>query len=174
MIGLEQGTVELCDYRTEWRRLYELEVKRLRSITGVRFLDFEHIGSTAIEGMPAKPIIDLLAVVETMKAARDALPILEENGYEYRPNDDVQGCLFFAKGPRTDRTHYLSLTERDSDFYEEKTVFRDYLREHTDIADEYANLKQELADRYPDDRDRYTAEKSEFVEDVLERAMDDE
>jgi GrpB-like predicted nucleotidyltransferase (UPF0157 family) len=158
----------------EWNRLYELEVKRLQSITGVHFLDFEHIGSTAIEGMPAKPIIDLLVIVENVEAARDILPILEENGYEYRPNDDAQGRLFFAKGPRTNRTHYLSLTERDSDFYEEKIVFRDYLREYTDVADEYANLKRELANEYPDNRDRYTTEKGEFVENVLKRAMDDE
>jgi GrpB-like predicted nucleotidyltransferase (UPF0157 family) len=171
MIGLKRGTVELSPYRSEWKRLYETEAERLQSIVGDRLLACEHIGSTAIEGMAAKPIIDLLAVVEDLEIARDLVPELEAHGYEYRPDGDVRGRLFFAKGPRTNRTHYLSLTERDSDFYREKIAFRDYLRERPAVAREYEQLKRELANEHPDNRDEYTEKKGVFIERILERAM---
>jgi GrpB-like predicted nucleotidyltransferase (UPF0157 family) len=169
ILGLERGTVELKSYQPEWKRLYEAEIEQLQSIAGDRLLDFEHIGSTAIEGMAAKPIIDLLAVVENMETARDLIPVLEEHEYEYRPDGNVRGRLFFAKGPRTNRTHYLSLTERDSDFYAEKIAFREYLRTHPDAAAEYEGLKRKLANEHSDDRDEYTEKKGAFIEDILEQ-----
>lgn len=170
MIGLKRGTVELSSYQPEWKRLYEAEADRLQAIAGDQLLESEHIGSTAIEGMAAKPIIDLLAVVENVETARDLVPVLEKHGYEYRPNDDVRGRLFFAKGSRTNRTHYLSLTERDSDFFSEKTAFRDYLRTHPTVAAEYEQLKRELADEHPNNRAEYTEKKGAFIERILERA----
>jgi GrpB-like predicted nucleotidyltransferase (UPF0157 family) len=167
MLGLERGTVELSSYQPEWKQLYKAETERLQTIAGDRLLDFEHIGSTAIEGMAAKPIIDLLAVVEDRETARDLIPILEEHEYEYRLDGDVRGRLFFAKGPRTNRTHYLSLTEPDSDFYAEKIAFREYLRTHPDAAAEYEELKRELANEHSDDRDEYTEKKGAFIEGIL-------
>lgn len=174
MIGLERGTVELCEYRPGWKDLYEKEVNRLQSIVGDRILAFEHIGSTAIEGVAAKPIIDLLAVVPDRGEARNLIPVLEEHDYEYRPNGDTRDRLFFAKGPPTNRTHYLSLTERESDFYTEKLAFREHLRTHPDVAAEYVTLKRSLADDYPDDRSAYTHRKGPFIETVLRKALRDE
>ncbi|HET7322892.1 MAG TPA: GrpB family protein [Halococcus sp.] len=172
MVGLERGTVTLSPYQPEWKQHYEEEVKRLESIAGNRLHGYEHIGSTAVEGLAAKPIIDLLAVVDDLDEARATLvPVLEEHGYEYRPNGDVRGRLFFAKGPRTNRTHYLSLTEWGSEFYVEKLAFRDYLQANSDIAAEYESLKQELADEHPNDRDAYTEQKGMFIECVLEEAI---
>lgn len=172
MVGLERGTVELSPYRDEWKRRYEEEVERLRSVAGDRLLGFEHVGSTAVEGLAAKPIIDLLAVVADLDAATDLVPILEDHGYEYRPNDGVAGRLFLAKGPWSNRTHYLSVCEQDGECYRETVAFRDYLREHPDAAAEYEALKRDLADAHADDRDTYTARKSEFVERVLAEALD--
>ncbi|WP_420181901.1 GrpB family protein [Haloarcula sp. KBTZ06] len=173
MIGLERGTVELVPYQEGWKTSYEEEVERLKTIAGERLLDFEHIGSTAIEGLPAKPIIDILAVVESLEEARDLVPVLEQNGYEHRPDEDVYGRLFFAKGPRTNRTNYLSLVECDSDFYHEKIAFREHLREHPEVAEQYASLKRALAEKYPKRRERYTAEKGDFIRDVLGSAMNE-
>ncbi|SDR35370.1 GrpB family protein [Natronobacterium texcoconense] len=170
MVGLERGTVELEPYRKEWVDLYEEEAERLQNIANDWFLDFEHIGSTAIEGMLAKPIIDILAVVETLDETEDLISRLEDHKYEYRP-EDVEGRLFFAKGPHTNRTYYLSVTERGSDFYEEKIAFRDYLRDHPEIAAQYSSLKKRLAETYPENREQYTAAKGDFIQDVLERAM---
>jgi GrpB-like predicted nucleotidyltransferase (UPF0157 family) len=131
-------------------------------------LDFEHIGSTAIEGMAAKPIIDLLAVVENLETAGKLLPVLEEHEYTYRGT--VRNRLFLVKGSEANHTHYLSLTERDNDFYARTIAFRDYLRTHPAVAAEYEELKRELARKYPERRNEYTEEKGDFIEGVLERA----
>lgn len=172
MVGLERGVVQLEPYQEEWTKLYRHEVDRLTDIAGDWFLDFEHIGSTAITGMPAKPILDILAVVETLGEAEALISILEEHGYEHRPGD-IEGRLFLAKGPRTNRTVYLSLTEKGSDFYTEIIAFRDYLREHPDAAENYASLKLRAAEKYPEDREKYTAEKGDFIQEILNRAKNE-
>jgi len=172
MIGLERGTVELVAYQVEWRERYEREIERLTDIAGDRFVEFEHIGSTAIEGMPAKPILDILAVVEDLEQAEAVSSVLEKHRYERRP-DTVGERLFFAKGPRANRRVYLSVTEIESDFYSEKIAFRDHLRENPELAERYASVKKRLAEKYPEGRDRYTAEKGEFIRGVLDRAGDE-
>lgn len=171
MVGLERGTAELEPYRSEWKRCYEREADRLRSIAGDRLCRVEHVGSTAVEGLAAKPINDLLAVVEGMETATGLVPLLEDHGYEFRHH--ARGRVFLAKGPRTNRTHYLSLAERDGEFAAEQIAFRDCLRTHPDVAAEYEALKRRLAAEHPDDRDAYTERKDEFIQQVLERAMDD-
>ena len=172
MVGLERGAVELEPHDPAWRDAYETEVERLRGLVGGRVRSFEHVGSTAVEGLLAKPIVDLLAVVDDPDRTDDLVATLEANGYEHRPNDDVPDRVFLAKGPRDNRTHYLSLAERDSDCYREQVAFRDHLRENPAVADEYAERKRELAAEYSDDRKAYTAEKSAFVEEVLGDAME--
>ena len=173
MVGLERGAVTLESHQPEWRRQYEKEVERLESIADDRLSGYEHIGSTAIDDLAAKPVIDLLAVVDDLSDARATLvPVLENHGYEHRPGD-IRGRLFLAKGPRTNRTHYLSLTECNSDFHAEKLAFRDYLRENPGVAAEYESLKRELAENYPHDRESYTERKGSFVERILETAVDD-
>lgn len=170
MVGLGRGTVELEAYQEGWGELYKEEVKRLKGIAGDRFRDFAHIGSTAVEGMPAKPIIDILAVVEDLGAANELIPVLEDHGYEHRP-DEVGGRLFFAKGPRTSRSVYLSITEKESDFYEETIAFRNYIQEHSEAAEQYASEKMRLAEQYPENRAKYTAEKGDVIQDILDMAM---
>lgn len=172
MVGLDRTRVELVSYNPEWREEYEDEVERLESVAGDHLVEYHHIGSTAVEGIPAKPIIDIMAVVDDLDSEKsDLIDLLEDNGYEHR-HSEVPERIFFAKGPRENRTHYLSVTESESDFYEEKIGFRDYLRENSDVAEEYASLKRELAEKYTDNRDRYTEEKTDFIERVLEKTMD--
>lgn len=173
MVGLERGTVELESHRPEWERAYEDEVERLDERLGDRIYGYEHVGSTAVEGLVAKPIVDILGLVDSLETARDLVPTLETYGYEYRPNDDVADRLFLANGPRTDRTHYLSLTTPGSTTHREQVAFRDYLRANPDVASEYGQRKRELAETYPTDRASYTADKSDFVESVLETALDE-
>ncbi len=171
-LGLDRDRVSLEPYDPAWREAYEREVERLDPLVGDDVRRFEHVGSTAVEGLPAKPIVDVFAVVDDVDAARDLLPVLEANGYEYRPKDDESERLHCSKGPPETRTHYLKLVEADTTFYGETVAFRDYLREHPDVAAAYAERKRELAERYPDDRDAYTAAKADFVADVLDDALD--
>lgn len=166
MLGLERGTVELVDHRQEWHHLAAEERSHLEDALD----QIEHVGSTAIEGMPAKPVLDLLAVADELAPKSEYAARLEPMGYELRESDQVPDRLFFAKGPTDERTHYLSITERGSDCHREQIAFRDYLRSNPDAAAEYARFKRKLAEEHPDDRETYTKRKSEFVEHILDRA----
>jgi GrpB-like predicted nucleotidyltransferase (UPF0157 family) len=172
MIGLARGTVQLQLYVPEWKTIFEREAALLRSAMGVAAQHIEHVGSTAIEGMPAKPIIDLVVVIGSLDKAGVWIPTLEALGYEERANDTVADRLFFAKGPPSRRTHHLSLAESRSKFYTEKVLFRDYLSSHRQAFDEYVELKQELAQRHPKDRNSYTEGKRGFVEQIIRLAKE--
>ena len=172
MIGLARGTVQLQLYLPEWKTLFEREAALLRSAMGAAAQHIEHIGSTAIEGMPAKPIIDLLVVVNILNEAGVWISTLEALGYEQRVNDTVTDRLFFAKGTPSSRTHHLSLAESGSKFYTEKVLFRDYLNSHRKAFDEYRELKKQLAQRHPKDRTSYTEGKRGFVERIIRLAKE--
>ncbi|MDS0240659.1 MULTISPECIES: GrpB family protein [unclassified Haloferax] len=179
-LGLARGTVELLAHDPRWREAYEREVERLRprldsddagsggsDADGVRF---EHVGSTAVPGLAAKPIVDLLVLVSDRDEAGGVVRSLEAAGYEERP-DDVPDRRFFVRGPPERRTHYLSLTELGSDCHREQVAFRDALRADDGLAAEYERRKRKLAEAYPDERSRYTAAKSSFVESVLDDSL---
>ena len=170
MIGLPRGAVLVVPYRPEWKALFEEEAARLRALMGAAALAVEHAGSTAVEGMDAKPVIDLLVVVRDLEDARGWIPKLEAEGYEFRPDADIPDRLFFAKGARTLRTHHLSLAEASSNFYVNHMLFRDYLRAHPEAREEYRALKHGLARRFPTDRASYTEGKSDFIRRVLASA----
>ncbi|RDZ43606.1 hypothetical protein C5B86_11220 [Haloferax sp. Atlit-19N] len=172
-LGLARGTVELVAHASRWREAYEREVERLRprlcaaDENGVRF---EHVGSTAVPGLAAKPILDLLVLVSDLDDAGDVARALEAAGYEERPDDDVPDRRFFVRGPPERRTHYLSVTEAGSDCHREQVTFRDVLRADGDLAAEYERHKRRLAEAHPDGRSRYTNAKASFVESVLDDA----
>ncbi len=170
MVGLERGKVKLEEHKEEWKEEYQKEVSRLKSALGNQFLGFEHIGSTAIQGIKAKPIIDMIATVENLGNAEQIVSKLEKQGYEHRPNGDMEDRKFLAKGPEEKRTHYLSLTEKQSNFYSRTTAFRDYLNSHPEEAKKYSKIKQKLANKHANQRSKYTEKKSEFIENILEKA----
>lgn len=127
----------------------------------------EHVGSTSVPGLDAKPILDIVIAVESLRKAAAFAPGLEKLGYIRRPNGDTPSRLFFAKGPEASRTHHLSVTELDSDTWIEQIAFRDYLRASREVRDEYQALKRQLAKLHPNDRPAYTAKKAEFIQQTL-------
>lgn len=132
----------------------------------------EHIGSTAVAGLDAKPIIDLLVGVRGIRDAVRCIRPLEEIGYSYwseNPNPDRILFVRFADADRTSRTHNLHVVEVGGDLWNGRIVFRDHLRSHPELAGEYARLKHDLAERFRDDREAYTRAKADFVLAVLER-----
>ena len=159
----------LVPYDKSWPKEFAREAKRLRTTLGENvFGRIEHVGSTAVPGLAAKPIIDLNATVPDLDAARREMPRpLVALGYEHRPQDAVPERILFCLGPEDNRTHYLSLAEETSDFWRDKLSFRDFLRAHPATAAEYMDLKRELARRHPEDRAAYTAGKSGFVTAIL-------
>lgn len=171
VLGLESGRARLMPYQPRWRELFEEEAERIRAAAGGGVLEVEHIGSTAIPGMPAKPILDLMAAVPSREAGLGLVPALAGLGYEHRPDPDIPERVYLRKRfPSGVRTHHLSLAEPSSRFYRVQLCFRDHLREHPDAAREYAALKTALAESHAHERERYTEGKTAFVLGVLRRA----
>lgn len=129
----------------------------------------EHVGSTAVPGLAAKPVIDIMAGVATLDASRPALPALVPLHYVYFPYR-AEVMHWLCKPSDAVRTHHLHLIPCGSALWNDRLAFRDYLRRHPPIAAEYATLKRALAARYEFDREAYTDAKEPFVRRVLQLA----
>lgn len=170
MIGLNRGSVRIVVYQPTWRFLFEEEAARLRAALGERLLQVEHIGSTAIEGMSAKPLVDIMGAIRGLADVEALVPLVEALGYDYKRDDPRPNRAFFAKGPPSRRTHHLHLAELGTAYWEESILFRDYLRKHSEAAKAYAELKRRLAGEYPGDRGSYAAGKTDFVKGIIASA----
>lgn len=161
--------IEIVDYEPEWPRLFEGAAARLRAAAPSLIVAVEHIGSTAVPGLAAKPIVDLMPAVAA--GHRDELdrcvgPIVAL-GYEYIAayEDELPYRRFFRlRG--ADRRHNVHLVEQGGEFWVRHLAFRDILRTHPQVAAQYAALKASLALRYDDVND-YAAAKTEFIESTL-------
>jgi GrpB-like predicted nucleotidyltransferase (UPF0157 family) len=168
MIGLEKGTVRLVPYTQEWERLFEEEKCRLQAAVGKYVLDIQHVGSTSIPGMLAKPILDIAIAVQNFEEAGICIQPIEQSGYEYMGENGIPRRRFFVKGDP--RTHHIHMNEMGSWDWNNQIDFRDYLIQHPESAEEYAELKLALAQRYPTDRQSYLDGKAPFIERVLQLA----
>jgi GrpB-like predicted nucleotidyltransferase (UPF0157 family) len=168
MIGLERGIVILTPYTAEWERLFEEEKTLLQAAVGRYVLDIQHVGSTSIPGMVAKPILDIGIAVGNFEEAAVCVEPIEKLGYEYRGEHGIPRRHFFVKGDST--THHVHMNEVHSLDWENQVLFRDYLIQHPGTAQAYAELKLQLCQRFPADRQAYLDEKSPFIERVLQLA----
>ncbi|MCE7988264.1 MAG: GrpB family protein [Caldilinea sp. CFX5] len=169
MLGLERGIVALQPYAEEWAALFQAEAARLQAVIGSYVLDIQHVGSTAIPGIPAKPILDIAVAVTTAEAAALCLQPLSTLGYLYHGEAGVPGRYFFTKGDP--RTHHLHMNEITSADWRQQIAFRDYLRQHPKQAQAYAALKLRLADQFATDRSAYTTSKADFIAGILQKAL---
>lgn len=171
-VGLKRGTVILKKYHEKWARAFEEEKTNLKKLFDDAVIDVQHIGSTAIPNISAKPIVDMLMAVRSLSEVPKMRSALEDAGYTFRENgsDDIQ--ILFVKGPGERRTHHLHITELGSPEWRNSIAFRDYLRAHPDEAARYEELKKELAARYANEREMYTAVKQEYIEEVPKKATD--
>jgi GrpB-like predicted nucleotidyltransferase (UPF0157 family) len=167
VLGLDRTRVVVVPYDPAWPALFAEEAARLRAALGGRILSVEHVGSTSVPGLDAKPILDLMAGVESLVAAEALLPALRALGYEHKADPDIPERLYLVRGPAERRTHHLSLAEPASGFWRRQLRFRDRLRADPALAAEYARLKHALAERHPTDRLAYAAGKDPFIEAVL-------
>lgn len=170
-LGLESKTVRLAPYDARWAALFREEAERITRVmaaAGLPPLRIEHVGSTAVPGLAAKPVLDLAAGRDAAVPAAVYVPVLERAGYIYRGESGVPGRDFFRLG--TLRTHHLHLVEHEGEHWRRYIGLRDALRADPMFRHQYAAIKQELARRYPKDREAYTEGKSAFIEDVLRGA----
>ncbi len=163
--------VHLEPYDSEWPKLFEKEAERLFQELGNDVLRIEHFGSTAVPGLSAKPVIDILIGVRSLSDAKKLIPILEGMGYSYWRDDLRKDGYFLVKGlpPNGPRTHHIHMTEIGSARWE-RLLFRDYLRHHTEEMMRYETLKRGLATTHSTDREAYTNAKSDYILSVMERA----
>ncbi|GIP38995.1 hypothetical protein J31TS4_22750 [Paenibacillus sp. J31TS4] len=159
--------VTLVPYDPDWAVQYEREKEVLRSVLGEAALAIEHIGSTSVEGLCAKPILDLAVGVGELSHADAFVAPLEGIGYIYVPKPEFPARRFFRKGEWRKGTHHLHVYELGSAEWRDQLRFRDALRERRELLREYAELKERLAGLYADDRVQYTEAKAPFIQAVL-------
>lgn len=166
-----EAPVEIVRYDASWPRRFTEERDLLAQTLGHWIVgSIEHVGSTAVPGLDAKPVIDIMVGVQDLESSRAAIPVAERLGYSYAPyRPDVMH--WFCKPSPAYRTHHLHLVPFQSRKWIEPIAFRDYLRAHSETATEYAVLKRSLADRFKFDRERYTEEKGPFIENILRIAL---
>ena len=169
MLGLERESVRVVPYSPEWPRLFEEERGLLESAFGGRALAFEHVGSTSVPGLAAKPVLDLMASVRDLKDVEPCVAPLARVGYTYKGENGLPGRHYFTKGSPL-RTHHLHVVTHGGDFWREHLLFRDHLRAHPDEARAYARLKTELSRKFSRDRAAYTEAKAPFIRRVVELA----
>ena len=162
--------VEIVEHDPAWPAAYERERALIARALGDHMLGIEHVGSTAVPGLGAKPIIDITVGVRDLADGERCVGPLEELGYEYRGEAGIPGRLYFSKPTTRPRTHQIHMVPHGSDFWERHVLFRDYLRERPEEAEEYYRLKLRLAAQFRDDRVGYTEAKTEFIESALTRA----
>jgi GrpB-like predicted nucleotidyltransferase (UPF0157 family) len=169
--------IEIVEYDQSWPLRFEEEKQHLLDCLPPDLVRrVEHFGSTAVPGLCAKPIIDILVEASDLARARMVVvPILEGQGYEYIWRPSFGGDIppyyawFFKRDDRGSRTHHIHFVE--SHFAQWETLyFRDYLVEHPEVAAEYDRLKKELSSRHASDREAYTMAKGDFIRKVTERA----
>jgi GrpB-like predicted nucleotidyltransferase (UPF0157 family) len=169
-LGLHRGTVRVVAHDRRWAGLFRAEADLLAEVVaraGLAQLVLEHVGSTAVPGLVAKPILDLMAGYSSGANCQAYLDVLIGLGYESRGPQGVAGREFLVRGPEEARTHHLNLTEASGSFWREHLVFRDRLRADPALAAAYAALKRDLAPRHAGDRKAYTTGKAAFIAAVL-------
>jgi GrpB-like predicted nucleotidyltransferase (UPF0157 family) len=164
--------VELAAYSPEWPLRFAAEQSALAAIFPAPAFRIEHIGSTSVPGLAAKPIIDILLGATALAQIEMRIPAIAAHGYRYRP--ELETVLpqrrYFVKPADSPRQFHLHAVELASAFWSDHLLFRDALRAIPCIAKDYGALKSELAARHRDDRDAYTDAKAPFIRSVIERA----
>lgn len=152
-------------YDPLWPTQFAEERMRLQAAIGQHVTAIEHIGSTAVVGLAAKPVLDMLVglrALDDAPATYDALRVLR---YVYVPEfeDTLPERRYFRKATGSTRTHQIHMVEQGSPFWVRHLAFREYLRAHAEARDAYAALKYRLAAQYRNDRDAYTDAKTDFI-----------
>lgn len=175
-----QEDIAIVPYDPKWPELFLEEKERLLACLPREIIGrIEHFGSTAVPGLAAKPIIDMLVEVTSLEETRRRIvPILKSQGYDYfwRPTwgDDMPPfyAWFIKRDSSGKRTHHIHMVESHFEHWD-RLLFRDYLIQHPDMAEKYKRLKVRLAAEYPNDRVAYTKGKTDFILRVMEQAKSD-
>jgi GrpB-like predicted nucleotidyltransferase (UPF0157 family) len=163
------AAISIVDYDPQWPREYEAEKARLAAALAERIIHIEHIGSTSIPGLAAKPIIDVLLAVPDFSNSEWYASSLRSLGYEFVP-EASSTRHFFRKVKDGVRTHHVHIVPAATFWQRHELLFRDHLRAFPVLAAKYAAIKRNLADRLGHDREAYTEAKTPFIQRVVDEA----
>ena len=168
-LGLRRGTAALAPHDPAWEAAAAQTIRLLKRILGETAADVQHIGSTAVRDIYAKPIIDIAVGTADCEAVLRREAVLAENGFLFR-GQDLPGQYLYVCGEQDIRTHHIHVLEYQSEAWCNYINLRDYLNCHAAEAQAYSAHKLALAAQYPDDRGTYTAMKSEMITEILQKA----
>lgn len=175
ILGRSRGSppkqIAMAAYDPGWPRRFEEERDAIAAALGDAVLDIEHVGSTSVPGLAAKPVIDMLIAVANLDDAREGVVApLADLGYDYVPEYEavMPNRLYFRKGDPTG--YHIHMVVSGGEFWDRHLRFRDYLRAHSEAVAEYAALKKRLAEEHGSDMDGYTDAKSDFIRGIEKKA----
>jgi GrpB-like predicted nucleotidyltransferase (UPF0157 family) len=169
LLGLRRGTVRVVSHQERWHEAFAEERQVLDEHLGAIAVDIQHVGSTSVPGLNAKPVIDIAVALASPADLDECRERLGGLGYLDRGDRGANGGYLFVKerGPNV-RTHHLHVVTIDDPQWGNYLRFRDMLRADDELMASYAALKQELQARLPEDRERYTIGKASFIRHVLQ------
>lgn len=162
--------VIVTDYNPKWPAEFEAEAEKIREVFGPELLSIYHIGSTSVEGLKAKPIIDIMPLVKDIAEVDKYNGKMSVLGYEPMGEFGIPGRRYFRRGG-DNRTHHVHVFQFDSEEAKRHLAFRDYLRRHPAAAIKYGELKQQLAESFADDIEAYIYGKDAFVKNLEKEAI---
>lgn len=174
-LGLHQGLVRLAHPHASWLDSGSRERLKIQALLGKLAIDVQHVGSTSVPGLDAKPILDIAVALDPLARSqvKEIAARMQAGGYQYRGDHGPDGGLMFVRGAGDVRTVHVHMVPGDDPEWTAYIRFRDHLRANPRRRDEYQQLKRQLAARYPDDRAAYTDAKARFVAETL-RLVDDQ
>ncbi|HDX9579185.1 TPA: GrpB family protein [Bacillus pseudomycoides] len=161
------------EYTTNWALQFTEEQKIITNIIGDVAIAIEHIGSTSVAGLSAKPILDMMVGVRDLNDIDTFIEPLKTIEYEHVFHQEFPNRRFFRKGLWRAGTHHLHIYQYDSEAWNHNILFRDYLRSHPNVRQQYEQLKKELANKHRFDRVAYTNAKAPFIVDVIQKAKNE-
>lgn len=164
-LGLERGKTELIPHDNEWESVAEKTIRTLQKLIP-EARDIQHVGSTAIRSIDAKPIVDIAVALDDVQSVTSHIEELAGYGIIYR-GSDVPGQILFIIGEGDIRTHHIHIVKWRGKAWNNYIMFRDYMNSHPDKAAEYEKLKKQIASSFPDNRRAYTEGKAGFIEKII-------
>ena len=171
MLGLKRGTVQILEHQECWHQLANDAITKIKEILGDAAIDVQHVGSTAICGIHAKPIIDIAVAVHQVDQIKSYIDVLEQAGIIFR-KQDVAGQILFVMGDFANdfRTHHIHVVKWNSADWNHYINFRDYLNAFPEKAALYDALKCSLAEQFSENRGSYTSGKHQLIDQLLSEA----
>lgn len=158
--------IQLVEYDDNWPILFQNESKHILSVVGIAIISIEHIGSTAVVGFMAKPVIDIAGALDDINSIASIIDSIEVIGYRYYGENGLPGRYYFVK-QTSDMKYHLHVVQHESLYWKRYLAFRDVLRNSQTIRDDYARLKKKLTMQYTEDSNAYSVAKSSFIEQIL-------